>query len=106
MATSVIKGINKTTETVGSIDFNLINGVVYVVGTRTIVLNAGAYADIGTLTTPFRPKATLYLPIVIDPNGSRLGVMRIKTDGLVSLLSNVGISSGTAMNVNGAYPVL
>ena len=106
MATSKIKGINKTTETVGSINFSLIDGVVYIVGTRTIVLNAGQYADIGTLTAPYRPKANLFVLIVIDPNGSRLGIMRIKTDGLVSLLSNVGISSGTAMNVNGAYPVL
>lgn len=87
--TSIIKATMENYVTVGQIQFAKSEGgrVVTVSGTRSVSIGPSAYASIGTLPSEYRPSKALYIPCQCGNALDIPAVMRIQTDGDVSLLA-------------------
>lgn len=86
--TSTIKATMENYVTVGQIQFAKSEGgrVVTVSGTRTVSIDTSAYASIGTLPSEYRPSKALYIPCLVGNALDIPAIMRIQSDGDVSLL--------------------
>lgn len=87
--TSIIKATMENYVTLGEIQFAKSEGgrVVTVSGTRNVSIDPSAYASIGTLPSEYRPSKTLYVPCQCGNALDIPAVMKIQTDGDVSLLA-------------------
>lgn len=92
--TSIIKATMENYVTVGQIQFAKSEGgrVVTVSGTRTVSVNPSTYASIGTLPSEYRPSKALYIPCQCGNALNVPAVMRIQSDGDVSILGTQTVS--------------
>ena len=81
-----------------------IGNVVYMNTSATITVTGGSYTNWFTLDTDFRPTATRYMVSVIGGNANVLVLVRVATNGQVSIFCPTTNSNATIW-FSGSYMI-